>query len=98
MVSTSGLPPLATSGHIIRPSWEQVLHTVQGAAEGGYATAPVLLARSQLHSAYHRSRQFGGGAGDRLIGSCRRLGSRGGAGSGFRAAPGFAQKSPHPRS
>ena len=88
----------ATSGHVIRPSWEQVLRTAEGAAEGVYAAAPALLARPQPHSAYHRSHHFGWGAGDVLIGSCRRLGGRGGAGSGFRAASGFAQISPHPRS
>ena len=98
MVSTSGVPFLPTSGHVICPSWEQVLRTVEGAAEGVYAAAPALLARPQPHTAYHRSRHFGGGAGDQLIGSCHHLGSRGGAGSGFCAAPGFAQKSPHPRS
>ena len=87
-----------TSGHVIRPSWEQVLRTAEGAAEGGYAAAPALLARPQPHSAYRRSRPFGWGAGDVLIGSCHRLGSRGGAGSGFCAASRFAQISPHPRS
>ena len=53
-----------TSGQVIRPSWEQVLRTVEGAAEGGYAAAPALLARPQPRSAYRRSRDFGGDAGD----------------------------------
>ena len=88
----------ATNGHVIRPSRELLLRTAEGAAEGGYAAAPALLARPQPRSAYRRSRRFGWGAGDVLIGSCHRLGSRGGAGSGFCAASRFAQISPHPRS
>ena len=51
MVSAGPTLQYATSGHVIRPSWEQVLRTAEGAAEGGYAAAPALLARPQPRSA-----------------------------------------------